>query len=104
MDMAEYRISPCKFCGSRDVWIRVSSCHSPKIAYNVICHNCFANTGWFDTKKGAADAWNRTAPISKKKIKKAEQCLIDNGIQPEEANVVLQAVGYILTDTELYLE
>ena len=35
---------------------------------------------------------------------KAEQCLIDNGIEPDEASVVLQALGYILLDEELYPE
>lgn len=38
------------------------------------------------------------------KIKQAEQCLIDNGIDPEEAQTVLQALGYILLDEELYPE
>lgn len=33
---------------------------------------------------------------------KAEKVLIDNGIDPEEVEVVLQAVGYALLDTELY--
>lgn len=36
------------------------------------------------------------------RISKAEQCLIDNGIEPDEASVVLQALGYILLDEELY--
>lgn len=35
---------------------------------------------------------------------KAEQCLIDNGIEPDEAPIVLQALGYILLDEELYPE
>lgn len=35
---------------------------------------------------------------------KAEQCLINNGIEPDEAPVVLQALGYILLDEELYPE
>lgn len=35
---------------------------------------------------------------------RAEQCLIDNGIDKDEACVVLQALGYILLDTELYPE
>ena len=38
---------------------------------------------------------------SKDKIKRAEQCLIDNGIEPDEAETVLQALGYILC---LYLK
>jgi len=37
-------------------------------------------------------------------IKKAEQVLIDNGIEPDEASTVLQAIGYALLDTELYPE
>ena len=40
----------------------------------------------------------------KEKIQKAEQVLIDNGIDPEEAQTVLQALGYVLMDTELYPE
>ena len=32
----------------------------------------------------------------------AEQCLIDNGIEPDEAPVVFQTLGYILLDEELY--
>ena len=35
-------------------------------------------------------------------IRKAEQVLIDNGIEPDEAPVVLQALGYVLLDEELY--
>lgn len=40
--------------------------------------------------------------INNDKIRAAEKCLIDNGIEPDEANTVLQAIGYILLDTELY--
>ena len=32
------------------------------------------------------------------------QVLIDNGIEADEAQVVLQAIGYALLDTELYPE
>jgi hypothetical protein len=35
---------------------------------------------------------------------KAEQCLIDNGIVPNDAPIVLQVLGYILLDEELYPE
>ena len=34
----------------------------------------------------------------------AERVLIDNGIDPDEAQTVLQAIGYALLDTELYPE
>lgn len=40
--------------------------------------------------------------ITKIDIERAKQCLIDNGIEPDEAGTVLQALGYILLDTELY--
>ena len=42
--------------------------------------------------------------ITKSEIKKAEKCLVDNGIEKDEADIVLQALGYILLDTELYPE
>lgn len=38
------------------------------------------------------------------KIQKAEQALIDNGIEADEAQTVLQAIGYVLLDTMLYPE
>ena len=40
--------------------------------------------------------------IDKDRIKKAEQVLIDNGIDEDEADTVLQALGYVLLDEELY--
>ena len=36
------------------------------------------------------------------KIRNAEQILIDNGIEEDEASTVLQAIGYTLLDVELY--
>ena len=43
-------------------------------------------------------------PIDTKKLKATENVLIDNGIDADEADVVLQAIGYTLLDTELYPE
>lgn len=40
--------------------------------------------------------------LTEAKIIKAEQVLIDNGIDPEEAPTVLQAIGYVLLDAEFY--
>lgn len=40
--------------------------------------------------------------ITKSKIELAEQILIDNGIDSDEASIVLQALGYALLDIELY--
>lgn len=42
--------------------------------------------------------------ISKDKLRKAEQILVDNGIEKDEASTVLQALGYALLDEELYDE
>ncbi len=40
--------------------------------------------------------------ISVNDIEKAEGVLIDNGIPEDEASTVLQAIGYVLIDSELY--
>lgn len=45
-----------------------------------------------------------TFNITKADIRKAEKVLIDNGIDKDEADIVLQAIGYVLLDTELYPE
>ena len=42
--------------------------------------------------------------ISKEDIQRTEQVLIDNGIDEDEAQIVLQAIGYTLLDLELYDE
>lgn len=42
--------------------------------------------------------------LSNEDIKRTEQVLIDNGIEADEADTVLQAIGYVLLDTELYPE
>jgi hypothetical protein len=35
-------------------------------------------------------------------IKKAEQILIDNGIEDDEAETVLEAIGYVIIDVGVY--
>lgn len=50
---------------------------------------------------------DRIIPVEAKEIAPAQvnaamQYLIDNGIEADEASVVLQALGYILIDTELF--
>jgi hypothetical protein len=44
--------------------------------------------------------------ITKEQFESARQCLIDNGIDSDETNVVLQALCYILCneETEQYFE
>lgn len=45
---------------------------------------------------------DKTAGIPNTSIKKAEQILVDNGIEQDKAATVLQALGYTLLDKELY--
>lgn len=40
--------------------------------------------------------------VEREKVELAEKCLLDNGIDADEVQVVLQAIGYILLDQELY--
>lgn len=40
--------------------------------------------------------------ITEDKVKAAEQVLIDNGIDADEASTVLQALGFALLDQDLY--
>ena len=42
--------------------------------------------------------------ISEEQVNKASQCLIDNGIDEDDACVILQALGYILLNEELFQE
>lgn len=42
--------------------------------------------------------------ITKGDIERAEKVLFDNGIETDEVATVLQAIGYVLLDTELYPE
>lgn len=40
--------------------------------------------------------------ITRAMVRGAEKVLVDNGIDPSEAETVLQALGYVLLDQELY--
>lgn len=40
--------------------------------------------------------------ITKTQVDKALQCLIDNGMDEDDAHEVLRALGYILLDEELF--
>ena len=42
--------------------------------------------------------------ITQENIKRAEQVLIDNGHDLDDAQNILQALGYVLLDVELYPE
>lgn len=42
--------------------------------------------------------------VTEEQVNKAIQCLTDNGIDQDDAYVILQALGYILLDEELFPE
>lgn len=42
--------------------------------------------------------------VTPEKLAAAEKVLADNGIDPDETETVLQALGYVLLGTELYPE
>lgn len=42
--------------------------------------------------------------ITKEHVQKAEQVLMDNGHDLDDAQDILQALGYVLLDVELYPE
>lgn len=44
--------------------------------------------------------YGQKTQLSSWKFKKAKQCLIDNGIEADESEIVLQALIYILLDEE----
>ncbi len=46
----------------------------------------------------------QNSTITQSQLDAAEKVLTDNGIDPEEAATVLQALGYVLLDIELYPE
>lgn len=48
--------------------------------------------------------YDMTRPDTLFAKREAERCLVDNGIDPDEVHKVLQALGYILLDEELYPE
>ena len=82
---------------------------------NRSCSNCTARRYCAEMETRDAlweEVLNEAAALTKetdkakdmliKNLPKAEQCLIDNGIESDEAPTVLHALGYILLDKELY--
>ena len=55
-------------------------------------------------RKNQSIILNSETEISRDSIEKAMQCLADNGIEEDETDTVLQAIGYILLDIELFPE
>ena len=45
-----------------------------------------------------------TITITQEKVEKAEEVLMDNGFDLDDAQTVLQAIGFVLLDVDLYYE
>lgn len=65
------------------------------------------NSAWCENMNHDNCDWkisefNISEYITPAQKQKAEQILIDNGIEEDEVQIVLQALGYALLDTELY--
>ena len=52
--------------------------------------------------KQMAKIFLHATEITDKQLDKALQCLVDNGIDEDDAYEVLKALGYILLDEELF--
>ena len=88
--------------------------HNDMLDYS-LSHRCVINPvkmcAWTDFSETYGCIWNlekihitSNCITSEDEIKKSEQVLIDNGIEKDEAQVVLQALGYTLLNIELYPE
>lgn len=75
--------------------------------YDELCEAASDETG-FLVNCFQYEEITKTVPVSRnikeEEIEKAVECLYDNGIEKGEAGIVLQAIGYILLDTDLFPE
>ncbi len=70
----------------------------------IICPNCGQP---IEETKGATEMkkiFLHVTEITEEQVNKALQCLIDNGIDEDDAYEILTALGYILLDEELFPE
>ena len=69
--MKETELKPCPFCGNKNInvvdatfalGLYDTDC---EVSFNVMCSvsssGCGASTGWWDSREGAIEAWNRRA-------------------------------------------
>lgn len=72
------------------------------------CITCPLNGGkdckfeWLNLEAPSDIVFAVQCAISKEAIVATEKVLVDSGIDEDEASTVLQAIGYVLLDTELY--
>jgi len=62
-------ILPCPFCGSYDTKVQeFGFCPSSKHdSWHVVCCECKAQTGWYDSQEAAWKAWERRVTYGEKR-------------------------------------
>lgn len=52
-------LKPCPFCGGKGtVTLYPTVGGNWRLAYVVCCNECWAKTGYYDTRREAVEAWN----------------------------------------------
>lgn len=104
---------PCPKCGNQSVIVEggYNGKWTVKCRHNITCGY---TTDEYNTKEEAIKAWSSAKQMKKvslhiteitgAQINKAIQCLMDNGIDEDDAYEILEALGYILLDGELFQE
>lgn len=62
--MSEIKLLPCPFCGG-EARLRGERYFQPNVRRNVICKECFSNSGWYKTDEEAIKAWNTRKPMER---------------------------------------
>ena len=59
--MNEFKLKPCPFCGGKAVFALGEKYRKEHIQESdwIECSSCGAETAYFDSRKEAAEAWNR---------------------------------------------
>lgn len=68
----------------------------------VVCPMCRQVIEYSNVPKQKQNIVIRATEITEAQLTNAIQCLIDNGMDEDDAYVVLQTLGYILLDEELF--
>lgn len=83
-------------------WIQIyGKCHKIEKA-ELMCTDCWKGYSITAQCDVEFEVHRTDVEISKNRIEDAKQVLADNGIENDETETVLQAIGYALLDAELF--
>ena len=82
-----------------DIWLAAKDRGAAAAMFQAV-----SGVGFEEFLDRCLETTSRGPGIGKDNIVRAERVLADNGIEPDECPVVLQAIGYALLDRELYPE